>query len=76
MSRPLAEQAGRLLSQFREKAGHSRREMAREIGVADTTLLHLELGRANPTLARLERVAKAYGIRLKLVAELRRRDGK
>jgi transcriptional regulator with XRE-family HTH domain len=64
--RSLAEQAGILLADFRLAAGFSRRDMARKLGVADTTLLELEAGRANPTVGRLEKVAKAYGIELEL----------
>lgn len=44
----------------------SRRELAAEVGVSPTTLAELETGRANPTLAYLERIGDAYGIRIEL----------
>lgn len=46
----------------------SRRALARGMDVAPATLAELEDGRANPTLARVEEVAEAYGLELRLVA--------
>lgn len=58
----LARQVGDALSAARESRGLSRRALAAELGLADTTLLALEHGRANPTLGRLEQVADGYGV--------------
>lgn len=60
----LARQVGEQLTAARQARGLSRRALAAELGLADTTLLALEHGRANPTLARLEQVATGYGIEL------------
>lgn len=50
-----------------------RRELADAAGVSTSVLADLEAGRANPTLAYLERVAGVYGVDLALVA--RQADG-
>lgn len=60
----IAEHVGEALVAAREHAGLSRNELARRMGVADTTLLELERGTANPTLGRLERVFDGYGVEL------------
>lgn len=65
---PLAAQVGAQLTAAREASGKSRRAFAAELGVADTTLLALEHGRANPTLRRLEDVAASYGLELTVEA--------
>jgi DNA-binding phage protein len=69
----LADELGTLL---RERRGdRPLNAVARDAGVTRNALLELETGHrgdgepANPTLARVERVASAYGLRLKLVAE-------
>lgn len=62
----LSAQAASILTKRREELGLSRRALARELDVADTTLLELETGRANPTLDRLEKVAAGYGLELDL----------
>lgn len=72
MTRPehsLASQAGRLLESARDARGKSRRELATELGLADTSLLSLEHGRDNPTLERLERIAAGYGVRFELTTK-------
>lgn len=69
----LATQVGRLLASMREATGVSRRALAQELGLADTTLLEVEHGRANPTLARLETLAEGYGIELTISARPKRR---
>lgn len=56
----LAERVGNALTARRAELGLSRRALAERAGVSNVTLLNLEHGRANPTLARLERVADAY----------------
>lgn len=70
----LAEQVGRLLAAMREASGISRRGLAQELGISDTSLLEIEHGRANPTLDRLERLAEGYGVTLAITATPRRED--
>lgn len=71
MSRPgLAVEVGELLAKVRADQSLSRRALARYMGEADTTLLEIERGDANPTLERLEKVAAAYGVRLRVTAEV------
>lgn len=65
----LAEQVGVELERIRN--GRSRRELAEMLGCAPQVLLRLERGDANPTLARLERVAAVYGIELVVKAKPR-----
>ena len=70
----LAEAVGRLFAASREASGRSRRALAQELGIADTTLLEIEHGRANPTLARLAALANGYGLELIIDARPRRRS--
>lgn len=62
----LAAQVGNILTKRREALGMSRRALARDLGVADTTLLEIEHGKANLTLDRLEQVAAGYGLAIDL----------
>lgn len=69
MRSPLAEQVGEILTAHREnRLKLSRRELARRLKIANTTLLEVELGRSNATLERLERLAEGYGLTLELKA--------
>ena len=69
----LAVEIGEALRQAR--ADTPLNAVAREAGMTRNALLELETGRrgdgepANPTLARVERVAGAYGVRLRITAE-------
>jgi transcriptional regulator with XRE-family HTH domain len=72
LTSPLAAQLGRLLTDARERQGASRRGLAAEIGVSDVTLLMYERGSENPTLAKAEELAAAYGIELTLTATRRK----
>ncbi len=65
----LAERVGAALAAAR--GNRPRRELAREVGIASQTLLKIESGRENLTLARLERVAEGYGVELEVVARER-----
>jgi transcriptional regulator with XRE-family HTH domain len=64
---PLAKQLGDLLTKAR--GTRSRRGMAADLGLAPATLISLEAGTINPTLARVEQMAAAYGIELELKAK-------
>lgn len=76
MPRESSELAAELAEALRRaRDGRPLLHVARDAGVSRNALLELELGHrgdgepTNPTLARVERVAAAYGLRLKLVAE-------
>lgn len=58
---------GAALFTARRAAGLTRAQVARQLGVSDVTLLELEHGRGNPTLARLARYAAAYGVTLDVI---------
>ena len=64
----LAADIGVQLAAARTTAGTSRRALAAELGVADTTLLEVERGDANPTLRRLEELAAGYGVTITITA--------
>lgn len=68
----LARQFGAALTRAREATGKSQRAQARDLGVAGNTLRELELGQANPTLARIEDLAGKLG----LTVELKVRKGR
>jgi transcriptional regulator with XRE-family HTH domain len=61
----LAAQVGAILA--RHRGDEPRRELARRLGVADVTLVDVERGTVNPTLARVEALAGQYGARLAIV---------
>lgn len=65
----LAAQFGEALIVARESADLSQRAQARALGIAGTTLRELELGLANPTLARVEDLAEALGLDVALVVK-------
>lgn len=62
----LARQAGGLLADLR--GALTRSAAARALGVSRNTLIRLESGADNPTLARLDRLGAAYGVTFELVA--------
>lgn len=64
----LAEQFGKSLATARESLGLSQRAAARELNIAGNTLRELELGIANPTLARVEDVAERLGLVVEITA--------
>lgn len=61
----LAAQLGDALVKARGET--SQRAQARELGIAGTTLRELELGLANPTLARVEDLAEALDLDVALI---------
>lgn len=65
----LAAEVGSALKAARTAKGQSLRSVARAMGKTDPPLVQLEHGMANPTLKRLEEVARAYGVRLRLTVE-------
>lgn len=64
----LAADIGAQLAAARTASGRSRRALAAELGLADTTLLEVERGDANPTLRRLEELAAGYGLTITITA--------
>jgi len=51
-----------LLRHWRERRGYSVRELARRAGVGYVTVVRIENGHISPTVAMLEKLAKALGI--------------
>lgn len=65
----LTASAGAILKQHREALGVSRKALAEQHHLAANTLREVELGLGNPTLDRLERLARdVYGVELGIVA--------
>lgn len=62
MAEPLARQLGRILETAR--GARSRRSLADDLDVSNTTLISLEAGTSNPTLERVERMAAGYGVEI------------
>lgn len=69
----LAHQLGEGIAKARDAAGLSQRAQAKALGVAGNTLRELELGLANPTLARVEEVAEGLGLKVVLKVTKARR---
>jgi transcriptional regulator with XRE-family HTH domain len=51
-----------LLRHWRDRRGYSVRELARRAGVGYVTVVRIENGHLSPTVAMLEKLAKALGI--------------
>lgn len=69
---PLPERLAENVRALREKAGLTQSELAKRAGVPRATWAHLESGAANPTLAVLDAVARAFQVTLEeLVAQPR-----
>jgi len=51
-----------LLRHWREQRGYSVRELARRAGVGYVTIVRIENDKMSPTVAMLEKLAKALGI--------------
>lgn len=69
----LAHQLGEGLTRAREATGKSQRAQARDLGIAGNTLRELELGLANPTLGRIEELADALDVNVRLTVTRRRK---
>ncbi len=52
------------MREWREQRGLSYRELAKRAGIALSTLYRVESGAASPTVAMLEKLAKALDIRV------------
>lgn len=57
---------GKLVRQARNAAGISQAELARRLGVTQSTIARLESARANPRMATLERTLAAAGTSLEV----------
>ena len=62
-----------LLRHWRERRGYSVRELARRAGVGYVTIVRIENGHLSPTVAMLEKLAKALEIGLRDFFPARRR---
>lgn len=51
-----------LLRHWRERRGYTVRELAKRAGVGYVTISRIENGRMSPTVAMLEKLARALGI--------------
>lgn len=63
----LARSLGSMLQQHREASGVSRKALADRNHLAANTLREVELGQANPTLARIEELGAIYGLGIAIV---------
>ncbi|MDP9479367.1 MAG: helix-turn-helix domain-containing protein [Actinomycetota bacterium] len=53
---------GARLFELREERGWSQTRTAKEAGVSQTSIVHIETGQVRPRLATLRRLAKGFGI--------------
>jgi transcriptional regulator with XRE-family HTH domain len=61
---------GVVVGQLRKKAHLSRPELARRAKFSQSTLEHIEQGRGNPSLSRMENLAAALNHRLSYIFKL------
>jgi transcriptional regulator with XRE-family HTH domain len=66
----LQKKFGIVVRQLRKKRDLSRPELARLAKFSQTTLQHIEQGKANPTLGRIENLAAALRHRLSYIFKL------
>jgi ribosome-binding protein aMBF1 (putative translation factor) len=59
-----AYEVGREVRRLREEAGLTQRQLADRAGMTQSVIARLEAGGTEPTLATLDRVAKALGLEL------------
>jgi HTH-type transcriptional regulator / antitoxin HipB len=64
-----------MIRELREARRLSQRELAERMGTTQSMVGRLEAGGSRPTLATLERVAAALGLRLEIRFAARRRSG-
>ena len=64
-----------LLRHWRQKRGHSVRELAKRAKVGFVTVSRIENDRMSPTVAMLEKLAKALGISVRQLFPVERRPG-
>lgn len=60
---------GRRLAEARARAGLSQQELSERSGVRQETISRIEHGRANPTLATVDALARAMGMRAEVILE-------
>lgn len=65
-----------LLRQWRERRGLSVRGLAAKAGVSYVTIVRIETGRLSPTVAMLEKLARALGVTLRDLFPVERRPGR
>lgn len=61
---PTPKQMGRRIQKLREDRGMSRAQLANEAGISRQYVRSLELGEYDPTLGTLQKIAKAFGVKL------------
>jgi transcriptional regulator with XRE-family HTH domain len=62
----VAYEVGRMVRELREARGLSQRALAERMGTTQSVVGRLEAGGSRPTIATLERVAHALGLRLEV----------
>ncbi len=53
---------GTLIARWRERLGWSQKDLAERLGLKPQAISQWELGKTSPTAARLEEVARAFGV--------------
>lgn len=83
MSLPAAPPAPRLIDAFgdeleraRQALGLSLRDAAERLGIKHPSLAQLEAGQANPTLDRIDRIAEALGLEVRITLTPRPSTGR
>lgn len=56
----------KIIRETREEIGMSFSDLAKKSGIDESRLSKMETGKANPTVAMLERIAKALGKKLRI----------
>ena len=59
---------GYLLEELRHDLGITQKEAARRAGISRSMVSEIELGRENPSLETIERLARAYNVQLTITA--------
>jgi len=65
---------GKNIRKIREEAGMNQRELAKKAGISHQYISDVERGRATPSIAFLEKIAKALGVRLAILLNKKEAD--
>ena len=60
----MTETIGKRIAELREERGWTARQLARKSDLADVTVLSIEDGSGNPTMATLAKIAEALGCKV------------
>lgn len=65
----IKEQAGYLIRETRKAKGYTQKEMGEKMGITEATFNRYENGTANLSIETIQKVAEAFGMKVRLIFE-------